>query len=113
MDCAATIEVALAAMDGIEVRVMRSAEDALVELTDAPVVALITDIQLPGLSGLRLVSQLRADARYSQLPMIVISGSAPLDTPARALAAGASAFFSKPFSPGAFRQKLEALLNGH
>ena len=110
-DCAATIEMALAPLSGIEVRVLRTAEEALRSLGGERLAAVITDIQLPGMDGLQLVACLRGDKTFSAVPILVISGDSDRDAPTRALAAGATAFFSKPFSPGAVRQKLEALID--
>ncbi len=112
-DCAATLEMTLAPMAGIEVHVVRTAEAALAEMAEFNVAAVITDIQLPGITGLELVAQLRLQGSYSRLPVLVISGTGDHDVAARALQAGAAAFFSKPFSPLAVRQKLEALLDAH
>jgi CheY-like chemotaxis protein len=110
-DCASTLEIALDSLAGVEVRFLRTAEEALGLVRGAPIAAIITDIQLPGMDGLEFVSYLRRDGDHSRLPILVISGAAERDAPARALAAGATAFFSKPFSPGAVRQKLEALID--
>ena len=110
-DCATTLEIALDSLPGVEVRFLRTAEEALRILRGLPIAAIITDIQLPGMDGLEFVSHLRGGGQYSSLPILVISGAAERDAPARALAAGATAFFSKPFSPGAVRQKLEALID--
>lgn len=110
-DCAATIEIALAPMSGVEVRMLTTAEDALAAVAGMNVAALITDIQLPGMSGLELIAQIRSNKHHAALPVIVISGSTGHDVPARALEAGATAFYGKPFSPGAVRNKLEALID--
>jgi len=110
-DCAATLEIALAALSGVEVRVVNTAEEALRLLDSLDFAALVTDIHLPGISGLELVSRVRRDARYLNIPILVISGDSGADVPDRAKAAGASAFFGKPYSPHAVRQKLEALID--
>ena len=110
-DCASTLEIALDSLAGVEVRFLRTAEEALRVLRGSPISAIITDIQLPGMDGLEFVSHLRGDSNHSSLPILVISGAIERDAPARALAAGATAFFSKPFSPAAVRQKLEALID--
>ena len=110
-DCAATIELALAPLSGIEVRVIKTAEDALLAVAGTNVAAVITDIELRGMNGLELVAHLRSEQRYATLPVLVVSGAAGRDAPARALEAGATAFFSKPFSPAAVRQKLEGLID--
>jgi DNA-binding NarL/FixJ family response regulator len=44
------------------------------------------------------------------MPVLVISGDSDPRTPARVIAAGAQAFFAKPYSPAAIRRKLEELL---
>jgi CheY-like chemotaxis protein len=110
-DCAATLQLALAPLSGIEVRVTRSAEEAIAAAVSATIAAVITDIQLPGMTGLDLINQLRGQHGLSNLPVVVISGSTDHDASSRAISAGATAFFSKPFSPLAVRRKLEALID--
>ncbi len=109
-DCASTLQIALDSIPGIEVRFMRTAEQALRVLNGFPAAAIITDIDLPGMDGLEFISRLRGGGGHSNIPILVISGITGCDAPARALAAGATAFFGKPFSPIAVRQKLEALI---
>jgi FixJ family two-component response regulator len=60
---------------------------------------LILDVRMPGMSGLELQRQL-ALANY-RIPVIFITAHADADTQARALAAGAVAFLSKPFDEAA------------
>ena len=110
-DCASTLEIALDSLPEVEVMFLRTAEEALHVLHGLTVAAIITDIQLPGMDGLEFISRLRGDADHSSLPILVISGAPERDARIRALAAGATAFFSKPFSPLAVRQKLEALID--
>lgn len=108
-DCAATIEIAMQSVADVVVRVAGSAEQALRVLRDTPVAAIVTDIHLPSMDGFELVAHLRADPRYSNIPIVVISGDSDPATPNRAMRAGANAFFAKPYSPGAVRKKLEEL----
>ena len=56
---------------------------------------LITDIQLPGMSGLDLQDRLRAEGY--RLPIIVITAFPEPKLERRAQAAGAAAFLVKPF----------------
>jgi FixJ family two-component response regulator len=56
---------------------------------------LITDLQLPGLNGLELQEQVRADDRRTAV--IIITAFPAADVRERALACGAVAFLSKPF----------------
>lgn len=110
-ECAATIEIALGTMRDISVQVTSTAEDALSVLRGTPVAAMITDLHLPTMDGLELVASVRKDSRYATIPILVISGDADPRTPDKVRGAGADAFFPKPYSPVAVRQKLEELIN--
>jgi two-component system, chemotaxis family, chemotaxis protein CheY len=109
-DCLATLDLALQTLPGIVIRPSRSAEAALATLENDTVSAVITDIHLPEMTGLELVSRIRQDQRFRSLPILVVSADADPSTPARALGLGANAYFAKPFSPSAMRKKLEELI---
>jgi len=109
-DCLATLDLALQTLPGIVIRPSRSAEAALATLENDTVSAVITDIHLPEMTGLELVSRIREDQRFRSLPILVVSADADPSTPARALGLGANAYFAKPFSPSAMRKKLEELI---
>lgn len=110
-DCIATLSLALAILPGVEIRTATSAEDALVQLERDTVSAVITDIHLPAMTGLELVARIREDSRFRSLPILVVSADTDPSTPGRALGLGANAYFAKPFSPSAIRQKLEELVH--
>jgi two-component system, chemotaxis family, chemotaxis protein CheY len=73
--------------------------------------AVVTDVHLPKMTGLDLIVHLRGQPRYRATPILVISADPDPATPDRALKLGANVFFSKPFSPGAVRRKLEELIH--
>ena len=111
-ECAASLEVALQGWDGLEVRTVRSAEEALAALEAGPsVAALITDLHLPAMDGFELVTRLRREERFRSLPILVTSGDSDPETPRRVLDLGADCFFAKPYSLNAVSQKLEELLH--
>ena len=113
-DCIATIDLALQTLPGVVIRPARSAEAALAELTGSEsgtFSAVITDIQLPEMTGLELVAHIRNHPLFRSLPILVVSAATDPSTPARALGLGANAYFAKPFSPSAMRKKLEELIN--
>jgi FixJ family two-component response regulator len=79
---------------GFETSLFESAEAFLITLpTSADI--LITDIQMPGISGLELQSMLLA--RGEVLPVIVITALLDADITSRALDCGAIACLLKPF----------------
>ena len=110
--CATTLEIALARIAGVAVRVVGTAEAARAVLaSDADVCALITDLHLPEDSGLDLVRWVRGRENRAHMPIIVISGDSDPDTPPAALRLGANAYFAKPFSPSEVRHRLEELID--
>jgi FixJ family two-component response regulator len=71
---------------------------------------LITDVHLPGLSGVELHRRLLADGFVA--PTIFVSGLADEATRTEVLAAGAVAFLSKPFHQKSLLDCLEIALIG-
>jgi CheY-like chemotaxis protein len=110
---ASTLEIALLAIPGLSVLVASSAVEALRILRDGrlAVRAVVTDLNMPRMDGFELIKRIREDGTLHATPIIVISGDTDPATPDRIAKLGVSAFFTKPFSPAAVRQKLEQLLN--
>jgi two-component system cell cycle response regulator DivK len=59
----------------------------------------LMDVQLPRMSGLDATRALRADPATADLPVIVVTSFALSGDDQRAMAAGASAYLAKPYSP--------------
>ena len=80
---------------------VEAAADALTALTllenNAPDL-LITDVMLPGQSGIDLLTTLRQDEGLARLPVIVLTARADAETAIEAFAAGADDFVVKPFN---------------
>ncbi len=68
----------------------------------------VLDLMLPGLSGLDVLAQLRADENGHRLPVVVISAWG--DARDEAFAAGADRFVLKPFIPDDLRAVVEELV---
>ncbi len=78
----------------IDVRIYDSAEAYLQCVGTRPAGCVITEVELPGLSGLELLRQLRE--RQPGLPVIVLSGEADVPMAVRAMRDGATDFIEKP-----------------
>ena len=59
---------------------------------------ILTDIMMPGLDGLGLIRELRADARTRQVPIILLSARVGEEPTVEGLRAGADDYLTKPFS---------------
>jgi CheY-like chemotaxis protein len=110
--CMDTLEIALSSLNGHTVSTAASAEEALSFLARHGVVAVVTDLNLPGMSGFELMRQIRKTGGAAQPAIIVISGDTDPQAPQRAIEAGANAFFAKPYSPAEVRRTLERLIHG-
>jgi CheY-like chemotaxis protein len=110
--CAETLQIALESIPGLETRIIDSTGGAISALREShgEIAAIVTDLHLPQSDGFDLIRQLRAEPRFAQLPILLISGDSDPLIAEKALAQGADAFFPKPYSPSAVRKKLEQLL---
>ncbi len=77
---------------------------------EGPFDLVVTDLLMPGLSGLSLVRRLRGNPATAQVPILVVSVEVTADVAQRALATGASAFLGKPFHLKDLGDKVAALL---
>jgi FixJ family two-component response regulator len=94
---------------GFRVQGFASAE-AFLQAQHAPETAcLLLDVRLPGMNGLELQRQLVA--AHWGMPIIFVTAYTNDDMRARALAAGAVAFLSKPCREEELLQAIEAALN--
>jgi two-component system, cell cycle response regulator DivK len=72
----------------------------------------ITDIQLPHVSGLDLIHLIRADKTLSEVPIMAVTAYSTREDEERIRAAGAQAYVSKPISVMRFAETVNELLDG-
>ncbi|NML16514.1 PAS domain S-box protein [Azohydromonas caseinilytica] len=72
----------------------------------------LTDMNLPGMTGYDVLEQLRADPQTRHLRCIALSADAMPENIQRALAAGFADFWTKPIDVSQFLQRLDELLHG-
>ncbi|HVF37805.1 MAG TPA: response regulator [Sphingomicrobium sp.] len=70
----------------------------------------ITDIQLPHVSGIELMQQLRSDEQLKAVPIMAVTAYAAQGDDERIRAAGAQAYVSKPISVVRFAETVDELL---
>ena len=72
----------------------------------------ITDIQLPYVTGIELMELLRADEELKDVPIMAVTAYAAAGDDERIRAAGAQAYVSKPISVMRFAETVDQLLEG-
>jgi len=82
--------------DDIDVRDAESAEAGLALMAEEAVDVIVTDIRLPGMSGIDLLQRVRRTPEWAAVPVVVISGHALLTEAVDAIKLGATDFFEKP-----------------
>ncbi len=70
---------------------------ALQAVSASPPDLILLDVRMPGLSGLEVCRRLKADDRYSDIPIIFISGMDSSDDMIEGFSAGAVDYIAKPF----------------
>jgi CheY-like chemotaxis protein len=99
---------ALVQARGYEVTAVATGAKAIdVALTQPPDVMLL-DLMLPGqYDGFEVCRRLRADPATKNIPVVIISALDDDESRARAAQAGATAYYTKPFSPIALLKEID------
>lgn len=95
---------------GYQVTAVSSGAKAIdVAMTDPPDMVLL-DLNLPGqYDGFDVCQRLRSDPGTRTVPVVIISAMDDDESRARATAAGATAYYTKPFSPIALLKEIDRL----
>ena len=70
--------------------------DGLKKLSADKFDLILTDINMPIMDGLKLVSMVRNDPKYNDVPIIIITTEGAVEDRERALALGANEYITKP-----------------
>ncbi|UOQ98697.1 substrate-binding domain-containing protein [Hymenobacter sp. 5317J-9] len=71
---------------------------------------IVCDVMMPGLSGLEVVAQLRADWRTSHIPVIMLTARGAAEQQVEGVQAGADLYLTKPFNPTFLLESVRTLL---
>lgn len=87
-------------------------KDALAKLESDPNINfVITDWNMPEMSGLELVKAIRSDQRFSELPVLMVTTRGLKNDIIEALKARVNNYILKPFTPQVLREKIEQILS--
>ena len=84
--------------------------DALKKLASEKFSLVLTDINMPVMDGLKLVSMMRNDAQYKAIPIVIITTEGAENDRKAGLALGANAYVSKPIKTGDLLNTVNQLL---
>jgi len=96
--------------NGYKALVKESAEEGLNVIRQQLPDLLISDLHLPGLSGIKLCEILKGDSRTASLPIILLTVSGREADKVRGLKIGADDYVTKPFFANELIARVEALL---
>ena len=71
---------------------------------------ILTDINMPIMDGLKLVSLVRSNEAYKDLPIVIITTEGAKEDKERAMALGANAYITKPIQSTALLSTVKDLL---
>ena len=96
--------------EGVEIVEAANGFEALKLLPHHKFHAILTDINMPDINGLELVSFLKNHPIYKAIPIMVISTESTAEDRKRAAALGAEEYLAKPFKAPELVDKLRRLL---
>ena len=70
---------------------------------------LVTDWNMPGMTGIDLLKAVRADQKLSTLPVLMVTAEAKRDQIVEAAQAGVNGYVVKPFTAAALKEKIEKI----
>jgi two-component system chemotaxis response regulator CheY len=99
-------------VSGVEIVEASSGFDALRLLPRGPYNLVITDINMPDINGLELISFIRKSELHRATPVLIISTQSSERDRERGLSLGANGYIVKPFTPEALRAEARRVLAG-
>lgn len=84
--------------------------DALKKMTTEKVDLVITDINMPMMDGLKLITVIRGDPRTRDMPIVIVTTEGAEEDRQRGLALGANAYIPKPIHPPDLLKTITSLL---
>lgn len=87
-------------------------EQARAALQALEPVAILLDVDLPGISGLEFAREVKSSPRWAEIPIIVVSASVMRQEQSKAREAGCEHFIEKPFDIEILRSTLAQAVDG-
>ncbi|WP_027714318.1 response regulator [Desulfuromonas sp. TF] len=105
------IVFALKRLRGLNIVEANDGVDGLKKLSSEKFDLIFTDINMPIMDGLKLVSLVRNDPNYKNVPIVIITTEGATEDRDRALALGANDYITKPIQTTKILEAARRLLN--
>ena len=105
------IVFALKRIRGLNIVEAGDGVDGLKKLSATKFDMILTDINMPIMDGLKLVSLVRSDPNYASVPIVIITTEGANEDKERAIALGANAYITKPIQTTQILDVAKRLLN--
>jgi len=96
--------------EGYEVLLAGDGDEGLALIQSKRPALVILDLMLPGIDGLSICQQLRADPKTRSIPLMILSAKEEESDIVIGLSLGADDYLAKPFSPREMLARVKALL---
>ena len=106
------VRAALAPVGPAQFVEAESGLEAIERLAFAPVALIVLDLNMPDMHGIEVLKFVRGHAGYRSIPVLVLTTRQDEASRGAALAAGATAYVTKPFMPAALAAEARKLLGG-
>ena len=97
-------------MEGFQIVEAASGFEALRLLPREKIDLVITDINMPDINGLELISYIRNNPNYQSVPLFIISTEGSEKDRQKGIALGANEYLVKPFKPEELQQLIQRYL---
>jgi CheY-like chemotaxis protein len=97
--------------DGFSVDRAQDADEAQAVLALRLPDLILMDLALPGMDGLTLTRMLKADGRYTRIPIVALTASAMRGDEQKALSAGCSGYITKPIDTRELARQVRAFVD--
>jgi len=104
------ISFALKRIRGVRIVEASDGVDGLKKISAEKFEMIFTDINMPVMDGLKLISLVREDANHKGIPIVVITTEGAQEDRQRALALGADDYITKPIQPNRILEVAKQLL---
>ena len=85
--------------------------DALDMLKKEPVGLIVSDWNMPNMTGLELLKAVKGDDSLKGIPFVMVTAEGMKENVVEAVKAGVNNYIVKPFTPEAFTEKIESVFN--